>query len=105
MFLILLDNKKAFDQLQHSAIQDALNRRGAAGKMRGYLHVFRSNTKFRVRVVKSHSSRHPIMAGVPQGSVLSPFLFNFVLVTLSKALPKAPTIPLRLSIYADDVAL
>ncbi|KAH6946651.1 hypothetical protein HPB50_014402 [Hyalomma asiaticum] len=41
----------------------------------------------------------------PQGSVLSPFLFNLVLAALPAALPVDRRYPTQCSLYADDVAL
>ncbi|XP_037564591.1 uncharacterized protein LOC119444236 [Dermacentor silvarum] len=43
--------------------------------------------------------------GVPQGSVLSPFLFNTALAGLPAAIPANPRFPTQCAIYADDVAL
>ncbi|KAH6931569.1 hypothetical protein HPB50_025266 [Hyalomma asiaticum] len=60
---------------------------------------------FCVRVGKETSQPRAITAGVPQGSVLSPFLFNMVLAGLPASLPADTRFPAHCSLYADDVAL
>lgn len=105
MFLVLLDVEKAFEGLPHSTIRTALDRCCVTGSIRAYLDAFLSNRRLQVRVAKTLSSVHPVTAGVPQGSVLSPFLFNLALATLPDALPTAPTTPVQISLYADDIAL
>lgn len=105
LFLVLLDVEKAFDRLPHSAINTALDGRRVSGRLRTYLHAFLNNRRMCVRVAKSLSTEHQVTAGVPQGSVLSPFLFNLALAALPECLPHEPTVSLNISIYADDVAL
>ncbi|KAH7985622.1 hypothetical protein HPB49_026340 [Dermacentor silvarum] len=51
------------------------------------------------------SSPQPVTAGVPQGSVLSPFLFNVALARLPSSIPKGRRFPVHCSVYADDIAL
>lgn len=45
--------------------------------------------------------RSPGSTGTPQGSVISPFLFNLVMIGLADQLTKLPNI--RHSVYADDI--
>ncbi|KAH7979850.1 hypothetical protein HPB49_011583 [Dermacentor silvarum] len=42
---------------------------------------------------------------VPQGSVLSPFLFNLALAPISECVRSSGHLPVRTLVYADDVAL
>ncbi|XP_077492190.1 uncharacterized protein LOC144103311 [Amblyomma americanum] len=59
----------------------------------------------RVKVGGSLSTPRHITKGVPQGSVLSPFLFNIVLANIPNIIPRSLLYQVRVSIYADDIAL
>ncbi|KAH7954543.1 hypothetical protein HPB49_019687 [Dermacentor silvarum] len=103
--LVLLDVKSAFDGLPHVVIEACLDRLGLSGCLRRFISAFLTGRTFRVRVGQELSEPRDIMTGVPQGSVLSPFLFNMALAGLPASLPAHPRFPVRCSIYADDVAL
>lgn len=103
LYLVLLDIEKAFDRLPHKTIHSALDRAGVTGNTRAYLNAFLTGRHFRVRICGVTSSARPANVGVPQGSVLSPFLFNLALADLPDCLANTPTTPLHISIYADDV--
>ncbi|KAH7954725.1 hypothetical protein HPB49_021314 [Dermacentor silvarum] len=103
--LVLLDVKSAFDGLPHAVIEACLDRLGLSGCLICFISAFLTGRTFRVRVGQELSEPRDIMIGVPQGSVLSPFLFNMALAGLPASLPAEPRFPVRCSIYADDVAL
>ncbi|XP_037503489.1 uncharacterized protein LOC119378402, partial [Rhipicephalus sanguineus] len=103
--LVILDVKSAFDGLPHLAVEQALATLGVGGRMLCFVQGFLSGRFFRVRVGRALSSPHPVTSGVPQGSVLSPFLFNVALAHLPSAIPSGQRYPVHCSIYADDVAL
>ena len=60
---------------------------------------FLTNRKIQIKIEETLSSIKPITAGVPQGSTLSPFLFNIFI----NDLPQNEKIQTYL--YADDLAL
>ncbi|XP_077508593.1 uncharacterized protein LOC144119977 [Amblyomma americanum] len=103
-FLVLLDVQAAFDSLPHSMIEQALDDLGVTGRLRRFVTAFLSNRSMQVRVGGTLSSPRPITAGVPQGSVLSPFLFNLVMAGLPNAIQQ-DRLRVFCSLYADDIAL
>ncbi|XP_054933470.2 uncharacterized protein [Dermacentor andersoni] len=105
MLLVLIDIKGAFDGLPHPVVQQALDLLGINGNLRRFISSFLEERTLRVRVGQSRSSPRPVAAGVPQGSVVSPFLFNLALARLPAALPIDPDYPVSASIYANDTAL
>ena len=64
--------------------------------LRNYL----SNRKQYVMVGDLSSSTQPIISGVPQGSVIGPFLLNFLMNHIIKSSDKFNFI-----LYADDITL
>ncbi|XP_037515483.1 uncharacterized protein LOC119391904 [Rhipicephalus sanguineus] len=105
VMLLLLDVESAFDGLPHVVVEAALDQLGINGSLRGFVTAFLSGRTFRVRVGRETSQPRDITAGVPQGSVLSPFLFNMALAGLPASLPTDTRFPAHCSVYADDVAL
>ncbi|XP_049270066.1 uncharacterized protein LOC125757867 [Rhipicephalus sanguineus] len=103
--LLLLDVESAFDGLPHVVVEAAIDRLGISGCLRGFVSAFLSGRTFCVRVGGVTSQPKDITTGVPQGSVLSPFLFNMALAGLPASLPTDTRFPARCSVYADDVAL
>ncbi|XP_077506793.1 uncharacterized protein LOC144116007 [Amblyomma americanum] len=104
-YLVLLDIQSAFDSLAHASILDALINKGVAENLYRYVKSFLSGRTLRVKVGDSVSTPRHITKGVPQGSVLSPFLFNIVLANIPNLIPRSPLHQVRVSIYADDIAL
>ncbi|XP_037501554.2 uncharacterized protein LOC119375447 [Rhipicephalus sanguineus] len=102
-YLVLLDVKSAFDSVPHASTLDALSDLGVCGRMLEYLTDFLKGRSLRVRIGNVSSEPRPLVAGVPQGSVLSPFLFNLVLARLPDFIPsrtpsarfKSPKLSLR----------
>ena len=68
-----------------------------------WIHNFLNGRKIQVRVGDHTSDIHDLENGCPQGSVLSPILFNVIINTLDDALGDVPNI--SLSQFADDSAI
>ncbi|KAK8781977.1 hypothetical protein V5799_016682 [Amblyomma americanum] len=84
--LVLLGVQAAFDSLPHSTIEQALDELGVTGRLRHFVTEFPSNRSMQARVGGTLSSPRPISTVVPQGSVLSPFLFNLLKAGLRAAI-------------------
>lgn len=94
---VLLDVAKAFDKVYHSGLIFKLLNYDFPIKLILLIKSFLQNRKFRVKLTGTLSSWRNIEAGVPQGSLLSPILFNIYMSDL-------PTPDhVQLAAYADDV--
>ena len=97
---IFMDLSKAFDSLNHELLLCKLESYGlspnAVKLMRSYLEKRCQRTK----IGNSFSTWSDIIAGVPQGSILGPLLFNIFLNDIFLFLKKS-----SISNYADDNTL
>ena len=76
---ILTDLSKAFDCLNHELLIAKLNAYGFSPKSLTYIYIYLSNRRQRTKINNCFSSWSSIKAGVPQGSILGPLLFNIYL--------------------------
>ncbi|XP_049517215.1 uncharacterized protein LOC119441850 [Dermacentor silvarum] len=104
-YLILLDVQSAFDGLPHATIIGCLHELGVTGRLLQYIRAFLTDRTLRVRVGGALSDPRGVFSGVPQGSVLSPFLFNLALSRLPDFIPRTTSHEVRSAIYADDIAI
>ena len=100
-YVLFLDIQQAFDSVLHKALVTA----GISGRLLHFVRDFLSERRMKVRVGEATSEYRIVNCGVPQGSVLSPLLFNSVLAGLPSRLPQECDFPLGIAIYADDIAL
>lgn len=95
--LVLLDIEKAFDKVWHEGLIYKFHKQYQIEvNYIHFLHSYLSNRKFYVTYGQYNSPLKTMSAGVPQGSVLGPHLYNLYTADI----PKAPQT--SLSIYADD---
>ncbi|KAK8778435.1 hypothetical protein V5799_020224 [Amblyomma americanum] len=103
--LLLLDVSGAFDNVHRAPILAVLEGAGVSGRLLRYVHGFLSGRTMCVRVGGKLSEPRLVDMGVPQGSVLSPFLFNVAMSVVPASLPTSGRHDVYMSIYADDRAL
>ncbi len=98
--MILLDVEKAFDKVWHEGLLYKLHKnQSIPPNFTHFIKQFLNERKFQVRVNNSTSTTRPIEAGVPQGSPLSPILFNLYQADI----PKSPQT--KISLFADDTCI
>lgn len=97
--VVFLDIEKAFDTVWHDGLITKLRNSGFPVFLIRIIRSYLSNRSFYVAVEKKDSSVKQIRAGVPQGSILGPVLFNLFI----NDLPNSPGV--TVGIYADDTIL
>lgn len=99
-----LDLKKAFDSVTHQTILSSLEELGLGRRTYNYVRDFLTGRKAKITVGDLVSEEIEIgSAGTPQGSVISPLLFNLALFGLPAKLEEIEG--LNHTIYADDITL
>ena len=93
---LLTNLSKAFDYLPHDLIIAKLNLYGFSLSASELIHNYLSHGKQRTKINSSCSSWEEIF-GIPQGSILSPILFNILVSDLFSVLSSV-----EFASYADD---
>lgn len=97
---VYVDFTKAFDYLNHALLLQKMERYGFRGKTLLLLKSYLGTRKQFVCVNGHSSERKPIFSGVPQGSILGPFLFNVYVNDIANTDKGA-----KFVVYADDTTL
>ncbi|XP_077560639.1 uncharacterized protein LOC144175440 [Haemaphysalis longicornis] len=99
-----LDLQGAFDNVHHSAILQQVSNLNMGQRTFAYIKDFLTNRI--TRLVAGELQLPPKQlgsTGTPQGSVISPLLFNIVMIGVARRLEQVSNI--RYTIYADDITL
>lgn len=96
---VFLDIAQAFDTVWHDGLMLKLYRIGFPDYLTRIVKSFLSERQFSVRIDGIKSTLRPVLAGVPQGSILSPLLFNIFTYDIPCLQPS------HIAMYADDTVL
>ena len=97
--MTLLDIEKAFDAVWHDALLHKILSLNFPSYLVKIVSSFLNDRFATVSVGSSQSTKYSISAGVPQGSPLSPYLFNIFINDMP--IPKH----CKIACYADDTAI
>ena len=90
---------KAFDKVWHEGLLFKLKQNGVSGKMLSLFTNYLSNRQQRVVLNGQTSEWAPIHSGVPQGSVLGPFLFLVYINDLEEGILS------QIKFFIDDTSI
>ena len=97
---VFLDISKAFDKVWHEGLLYKLKSMGVSGELYNLLENCLSDRFQRVLLLNGQtSSWRPVLAGVPQGSILGPLLYLIYINDLPKELIS------NAKLFADDTSL
>ena len=96
---VFLDISKAFDKVWHEGLLYKLKTMDISGELYNLLESYLSGRFQRVLLNGQSSSWKPVLAGVPQGSILGPLLFLVYINDLPNGLKS------NAKLFADDISL
>ncbi|XP_042150175.1 uncharacterized protein LOC120849945 [Ixodes scapularis] len=102
--VLALDLRGAFDNVSHDAILEGLTRAHCGKKTYDYVRAFLTDRTATLGLGDLRSQPIKLSGrGTPQGSVLSPTLFNIAISSLPTLLGAIPNV--RHALYADDITI
>ena len=101
--ILYTDIQKAFDSVNHRFLVNVLRSFGINAQAVNWIENFLSGRKQQVCLNSAVSSILPVLSGVPQGSVIGPFLFLLFIDGLTTTTSYSPNVNIRL--FADDSKL
>ena len=96
---VFLDISKAFDKVWHEGLIYKIKSMGVSGQLLNLLENYLTNRHQRVLLNGQNSACAPVLAGVPQGSILGPLLFLIYINHLPNGLKASA------KLFADDTSL
>ena len=99
---IFIDLEKAFDRVWHHGLIYKISELGIPKYLGAWIKNYLENRTFQVKVDGVLSSKKTIRAGVPQGSIIGPLLFNIYFNSIASEITKNRYT--KLALYADDLA-
>ena len=98
---VFVDLEKAYDLLRIISLLSKLHSTGLRGNILNFIKNFLINRTFQVKVGNEKSDSFTSENGLPQGSILSPILFNFMIHDI----PKCKSVNVNKLLYADDCVI
>ena len=95
--MVYLDFSKAFDKVDNGILLYKLKALGITGKLGVWFYNFLTHRTHCVRLPGAVSQDHPVLSGVPQGTVLGPLLFLITIADINKDISNS-----KLISFADD---
>ena len=99
--VLAVDIQGAFDKVSHAGLISKLQGYGIGGNLLLWLTDYLLNRRLQTVVSGKTSQCYPVLAGVPQGSILGPTLFLLYVNDVEDHLPSS----VSLAVYADDTTL
>ena len=84
--MIYLDFSKAFDKVDHGILLHKLRDLVITGRLGLWFFHFLNNRQHYVRIPGGISQPHPVLSGVPQGTVLGPLIFLIMIIDIDKGI-------------------
>ncbi len=98
---VFIDIEKAYDMLWREGLLIILYEAGVRGRLFNWIKDILRNRTMQVRVGRMLPEELKVENGIPQGSVMSPVLFNILINGIFGTVRK----DLGLSLFADDGAI
>lgn len=105
---LFVDMRKAFDTVARETISEEMVKLAFPPRYVRWVRHFMQDRVAAAQVCGERSAYYALTKGVPQGSVLSPILFNLAMNKLAREIEekaKHGNTSARLAMYADDIAL
>ena len=97
LIAVFIDIRGAFDAVDHSVLLKKALKMGISGKMLNFLKDYLSDRKYKILIGKTYSEEAELNNGTPQGSPLSPTVFNIMMHDIPQSEDSKKTL------WADDV--